>query len=420
MCESILRADCHRWGLDTKMLPTVWQCLPLKTTLKRLTIKFPSTRDPRPITLAPAIPSLESLNIHDIDPLCYADDISTLLYGSKKITDLTLHWSPRMRDACEPSIHPAAYFGKMTSHKYKMPLRALAMGNFFVSSMDVDEPFFDGEKIEEVTALNCKGSIGSSGSAFFVEHDEYQRMNVKCVMPGIKMIRIDKISKLYCDQMYAFNGMERIYLVNPQTRAKSYINGSQKRLTPISQSPGSTTSSPGICDTNAFTALKDAYLDAITTAHGATVRHLLLLPQWRLNSDDIARLVRLCPNLEQLAFGFEADSVDHLRLLLPFLSKLTAVRFLSNPDDSTFTERMRRWDDEVDPTTRLERAVNKTEYANLRYAGLGGDDLIFSLGPRYSLGWDGEGQEIFRRDITKIPRSAVSDIAIWKMDSSEL
>ena len=48
--------------------------------------------------------SLAILTIYNIDPLCYADDVSVLLLESKNSRELNMIWNPRMEDVREPSI----------------------------------------------------------------------------------------------------------------------------------------------------------------------------------------------------------------------------------------------------------------------------------------------------------------------------
>lgn len=77
----------NSWEIyNTKALETVCQGLAQLQNLQSLTLRFPSSRHPRPTTIIPPMPNLRILKVTDIDPLCYPDDISLLLYGSKKVT----------------------------------------------------------------------------------------------------------------------------------------------------------------------------------------------------------------------------------------------------------------------------------------------------------------------------------------------
>ena len=83
-------------------------------------------------------------------------------------------------------------------------------------------------------------------------------------------------------------------------------------------------------DTDAA-ALGKQYLYALTRHHGSSLKHLLLSDQWQLDHEDLGDLVRYCPNLEQLGLAVHQPShLDTVRLLLPFLPKLRALRLLGN------------------------------------------------------------------------------------------
>ena len=52
----------NSWDLNTKLLPTVWQGL-ANSTVTKLKIKFPSTRNPKPIALAPPLPVRDQFSL---------------------------------------------------------------------------------------------------------------------------------------------------------------------------------------------------------------------------------------------------------------------------------------------------------------------------------------------------------------------
>ena len=403
------------------MLPTVWQGLAQKSTLTKLTVKFPSNRHPRPITVVPPIPSLQYLKITDIDPLCYADDISSLLLGSKNIRDLKLHWSPRMREAREPSVHQATYFGKVAAAHYQIPIRTIAIANLYThhdhsSCHDI----FDNSGLQEVSFINSTGGLGDDGSNGFMDEPNWRKPQNQ-TQPKLKMLRFDKVSRQQCEFLSNFTGLERIYIIGPQITSKTHGSRDQQRSnsnTPLPHSPPSTSSSPSITESSNIVALKDDYIEAITKNHGSTLRHLLLLPQWRLTDDDVAVIVRQCPNLEQLGIGAEFGNFKNLRLLVPFLSKLNALRLLGSPDDATFANKMRELDEQGMHEEKIgEETVNR-EWSKLRWMELGGDDLIFEIGRREF--HEREGKGFWKRRVKKRPWEDVKDIDIWAMDSLEI
>ena len=409
------------------MLPTIWQGLSQKSTLRKLTLRFPNKRHPRPMTIAPPISSLTYLFIHDIDPLCYADDISLLLLGSKSIRHLKLHWSPRMRENNEPSIQPAVYFGRIEAAQSPMKLNSIAMCNFFAYNDETCGSSFDLSTLHSVTLLNSTSALGDGGSTAFMDRENW-RNAPGCVMPNLRSMRVDKVSRTQCQFLTSIPGLEQLYLVGPQARASGYTSNANSPPT-LPRSPESTTtnsSSPGSTDSSTMLALKDNYLSAIASTHGPSLKHLLLIPQWRLTEDDIALLVRACPNLEQVALGVDFEIFHHLRLLIPFLSKLTAIRLLANPDDPTFLDKMREIDAMGLHVAKIGKETASQQWSKLRFMELGADDLIFEIGKRYKVevegGWgnDADQKEVWRRPVKRVDRERVEHLPIWEMDSLDI
>ena len=401
--------------MNIKMLPTVWQGLAQKQTLTKLTIKFPSNRHPRPVAVAPAIPNLQYLKLINLDPLCYLDDLSLILANSKKLRDIKLHWNPRIRETREPSINGYVYFGKLTS---PMQLRSFAVVNLYTNhASDCHlQPIFDPNTLEEITFLNSTSGIGDDGATEFMDGG-YRKANDKAP-PSIKMMRLDKVSHEQCDFLGRFRGLERLYLIGPHLQPRRNKKDPSTNNTPFPNSPASSTSSPISSDINATCSLKDSYLQTITKHHGATLKHLLLLPQWRLTDDDIALIFRQCPNLEQLGMGADFSNFKNLRLMVPFLPKLTAIRLLSNPDDPTFLNQMREMDERGVHEQKIGEETRNREWSKLRYMELGGEDLIFEIGGREE--WERDGKTGWKRPVRKRGLDFVGEMDIWKMDSLEI
>lgn len=404
------------WALNVKMLPTIWQGLAQRNSLSKLTVRFPSSRHPRPLTLVPPMPNLQYLKITDIDPLCYPDDISLLLLGSKKIQHLKLHWSPRMRDERELSTHESAYFGRCAAARYSMTLRTIAVQNLYTCHAISACNIFDNSFVEEVTFLNSAGGLGDDpGTAFVDQHNWRQREDNP--PSNLKMLRIDKVSRQQCSFLENIKGLEKLYLIGPQPPHGRRVKGTTPTSgTPMPNSPASShsSSSPSRTDNLNIMDLKDGYIEAITKNHGRTLKHLLLLPQWRLTDDDIALIVRQCPNLEQLGIGAEFSSFQHLRLLVPFLRNLTAIRILSSPDDTSFVNQMREMDDRGMHEKKLSEESANWNLSKLQYMELGADDLIFEIGKR-------DGRKAGWKEIAKKKAwEEVRDVAIWALDSHEI
>lgn len=409
-------ADRTSWELNTKMLPTVWQGLAQKATLTHLTIRFPSLRHPRPITLVPPIPNLKSLKIYDIDPLCYADDVSLLFLEAKKLEDLKLIWSPRMRDAREPSVSLGSFFGKLMAAEHNLPVKRIAIKNLYTLENHACKKVLDNSSLEEITFINSVGgSADDPGTAFF---DRGWRPQID-ELPNVKMLRTNKISRSQSEFLRNIKGLERIYLIGPQRPSRGRNgsgDGSESDSTPFPNSPASSTNSPSNdCTTH---NLKDEYLEAITKYHGKTLRHLLLMPQWRLSPDDIALIVRQCPDLEQLGIGVEYANFTNLRLLVPFLSKLTTIRLLDNPDDKAFADKMKELANNGSHEQKIGSESNHQDW-KVKWMEIG--DLLFEVGKIELQFGPGDGPKgVWRRPVWRRPLGAANHVEIFGMNSMDI
>jgi hypothetical protein len=344
--DRMTNLESFHWELNTKMLDTVFTGLVQLPKLTSLTIRFPSSRHPQPTFVIPGMPHLRCLKITDIDPLCYPDDIATLLWKSRKLRELKMHWSPRMRDAQEPSVSLHDYFRKLISSKQSLAVKKMSFQNLYAFHTEDFNFAFDPTTVEDVTFLT--GVEGSSLGNTFVEN------SWPTVPPHAKLrmksVRMDAVSKRNAEFIGNFNGLERLYFVNVTADSSDSLNsprpgagGTSSALTPpVSEHQstgmpnGTTANSPitaasPVSQLVATASMRDIYLSHITTNHGATLRHLLLPSKWPLSTGMVARLVHSCPNLEQLALATEFSSMDSLGLLIPFLRKLKAIRLLIPP-----------------------------------------------------------------------------------------
>ncbi|MCJ1437923.1 hypothetical protein MMC27_007310 [Xylographa pallens] len=450
--------ETFSWELDTKMLPNVWQGLAQRQTLSSLKVNFPNLRLPRLTTLVPPIQNLKSLHITNIDPLCYPDNISSLLLGSKKLEVLKLHWSPRMRESREPSVNLHSYFGKIVTANYKMPLKHIAFHNLFAFNEDVFEKIIDPNLIESFTMISSMGGTDDTADIAFMD-STWKNAGPKAA-PNLKMLRGDKVSKMHCNMMGKFRELESYYLVTGRkpnhcsqkplakvnsvravsrlcigvTDSSTNSDSSSGGGSRTSNSPGSTpqstisTTSSASCpmqnattpytplsELNTLSQLGRHYLENIYKYHGPSLRHLLLMPQWRLSSEDLARLVRNCPNLEQVGLGLEMADFNMLRLLIPFLPKLYAIRILDNLDDSSLTDSVSglgcdQSDDKVGDD------IWKMGFDTLRWVGLG--DHVFEISPGRTV--IGEGTVQVQKTVRSVPVDLVKDVEIWSMDRLEI
>lgn len=390
------------------MLPTMWRGLADKSTLTALTVRFPSQRHGRPVALVPPMPNLKSLRLYDIDPLCYADDVSLLLLEAKKLEELILVWSPRMLDAREPSISLDSFFAKLIAAPHTLPMKRTAVKNLYTINNIVCSNIFDCTSMEEVAFINSIGGSGDDSMSAFL--DTSWRPSKADHMPNLKIIRVDRVARQQLEYFREIKALERVYLIGPKTALKE--QGSVSGILPNSP-PSTNTNSPiHDCSTK---SLKDEYLETLARYHGKSLRHLLLMPQWRLSADDIALIVSHCPNLEQLGLGVEFANLSSLRSLIPFLENLTALRLLDNPEDKSFAEKMRIVNREDCHEMMENEMLGKLEW--LEVAG-----TLFEVGNR-ELQHGGpatDGNEVRRSRVWTRPSGAADHVEIFGLDSHDV
>ncbi|KAI4652539.1 uncharacterized protein J4E79_008845 [Alternaria viburni] len=198
------------WELSTPPLYTVYQGIAARTTLVSLTLRCQTKRIPRPTTIIPPLPNLTTLIVYDIDPLCYPDDISLLLLGSKKLEHLTLHWSPRMRAVGEESISLHSLFGRCMSAKYSIPLKHLGIYNIYTRFSD--DGFHHVIRPDTNTELTLINAMGSSDPMTVFADDSWRIHSNHPTPHNLKVMRTDNTDKESAVMLGKFKGMERFYI----------------------------------------------------------------------------------------------------------------------------------------------------------------------------------------------------------------
>ena len=333
-CEGL---ESFTWGLNTKLLPSAYAGLSNLTGLKNLRIRFPSSRIPRPTCVVPSMPNLQSLILTDIDPLCYADDFSLLLFSAVNLKHLTMHFSPRMRLQNEPSINLETYFKRFLGTKKQLNVESIAQFNVFAKKPEDIDEVCDISKIRHITDIRAVGNEDDESATFLDE--SWKKPH--CQRLHLTSIRTDFLNHHLAQALdQQIHGLQRVYLVN---RFPSHLITPPASTSPSDPSPPSnrtSESTPPDRDTtinNRYstsptkdrnTILRDAYLNALIDRHGPNLVHLALPTRWPLPLSLLHRLIRAAPNLTQLSIAVESESFQNLRLLLPFLGKLRVMRLL--------------------------------------------------------------------------------------------
>ncbi|KAE8849549.1 hypothetical protein PTNB73_10490 [Pyrenophora teres f. teres] len=417
------------WELNSPPLCTVYQGLVARTSLSSLTIRCQTRRTPRPTTIISPLPNLTTLVVYDIDPLCYPDDISLLIYGSKKLENLKLHWSPRMRAAGEESVNLMSIFGRCVASNYAIPIKRLAIYNLYTrfSSTDLNAVLAN-EALIETTIIN---SMGNSDPMTVFTDDSWRVHNAHKTPPNLKMTRIDHFEREGVQVLAQIQGMERFYIVSKRTTKGSSTSDStvgtpSTPLTNTPCAPASTNGTPIIIVDRVYRDLGSEYIAAIQSSH-RTLRHLLLSELWILSDDALFQLAKSLPQLEQFGYACAVPSTESLRKIMVCLPKLRAIRLLLRPGHET-DNRL----DINDPDLHMFAIATefwKPEYKNLEYIGIG-DDLVFKLGgiyfpPKKDVVTNGNENSIMAkrtgpiRNVEQVTRESVKHVEIWGLDTTE-
>lgn len=406
-----LKSFC--WELDCKPLKTLYQGLSTHNTLTSFTLRFPSIRVPRPSVLVPPMANLRVFKALDIDPLCYPDDISMLMLGSKRLEDVRLHFSPRMRAEAESIMNLNTFFGRCHKANYKLNVKHFALQNWFGPNVLGLEQIFDAEACSSITFLDTFG--GNDPRTVFVDDTwkdvppelatSFERVRCNEISPEhIKIMRKAKVSMKY---MYLPSNMKR-----QRTGFTPSSNGSAgSPPTPSVQSlSGDGPHTP--YDPNKdpeWIALGKEYLHVIGRFHGATLKHLLLSDLWAVNQEDFADLVSHCTQLEQLGIATDNAEHDSFRLLMPFLPNLRCLRILENDHlkhhFATYTHEQRMW--------VMSTELGKRPPKNLEFICLG--DFCYKIGGPTEVMQE-DGTIVPGREITLVDKSEAMKYEIWHLD----
>ncbi|KAL1649172.1 hypothetical protein SLS58_001746 [Diplodia intermedia] len=432
------------WELNTKPLQTIYQGLQACGTLQSLTLKFPSTRIPRPTVVIPPLPNLREFKALEIDPLCYPDDISVLLAHSKKLEALHLHFSPRMRDAGEESTNLTTFFGRCISNKQPLKLKRYSMINIYTRATNIDlDALIDVDTLEEIAFINCNTQ---DAITVFID-DTWRLFEPQKIPKHLKVMRGDVLDAKQATVMAQLKGLECLYIVNARRKpARTTPNG----ISPAANNNGSNgtsnvfsggttdgtspfgTTGNGQPDTpmsRESATIAGDYLAAITRHLGRTLRHLLLSDQWLLGGDVLMQLGRACPNLEQLGVALEEKSPDKMRQLLNSLPRLWALRILIRATTQEL-ELMQSISGNLHEQV-IAFELRRKEWDRLKWLGIG--DMVFLCGGVREVPGGAAantpkspadptmGEDLgVRRIVKKVDREAVKDVEIWKMDSLDV
>ncbi|KAI1608268.1 hypothetical protein EDD37DRAFT_187978 [Exophiala viscosa] len=445
--DQCLHLESFKWDLNVRIQPNMYAGLAKLSRLESLWLRCPARRSPQPSSEIPPLPGLKSFTLTHYDPLCYPDDVSTFFLHAHRLETLNMHFSPRMRDECEPSVHLTRILRKNIAAKKQLHIKRLGLYNLFADAASAEcEEVMDISGSHTITVLNSFGldeddAAAHRSATHFIDRT-WMVHTAKEKHPP-KSIRVDHVSKFHALHLSQAVGMERLYLINARHKPEGTTNGT------ISPSPGEPSPSTSSGTPTPTTILRDLYLDGICGVCGPTLKHLILPARWCLPAPLTAKLVRSCPNLTQLSASIECDDMGVLRLIFPFLSKLWAIRVLQPKLEGEDGEkRVAAFNSFISRPdcmheSKLEGALSQRgpaggvpDFPALRYIGLGHkiweiggvfEEVVQTpisqggaIGSHTPVPETSREEIVYKRRIRRIDEKDVAHVEIWNMDSTDI
>ena len=335
-----------------------------------------------------------------------------------------------MRDAGEPSIQLHSYFRHNIAAKKRLKIRHIGFYNIFALTSAEIEDVFDHSGLQSLTMLNAFGADDQDKQSSLATFLDSSWARPPDDLVQLKSIRHDKMSKRFANNLSELYGLEKIYLVN--ARHIPPQNGHYPPSEPSVTSASTPSSNPSSeitpsARTASNNAVRDLCLDVIISNHGPTLKHLILPDRWPLPNKLVARLFNACPNITQLALALEfKDSFGGMRMLLPFLKKIWAVRILMPSAGLESLEHVKKLEcmistEDEEHEEHLGRELAGDDFPHLKYMGLGWK--VWEITGTYEklvVNEDGQEEMVVRRRSRRIGRDEVKDVEIWKMDSLDV
>jgi len=401
------------WNLDSKPTKSIYQGLAARPTLTSLSLRFPPVRSPRPIVVIPPMPNLRHLRVSDIDPLCYPDDLSLLIFHAKQLEDLRIQWSPRMRQEAEPSINLRSIFGKCLEAGYKPKIKHLGLQNFYGPNTGDLKDLFDPSNLESADFIEVFGGTYNRPTTIWVD-ETWKNIPDATYFKNYKRHRVSEPAPEHAKILAMFSGLREMYMISNKSCDRDMKWEFNSPMT-VATTPATPAHTPSAFEEKQAYSTCRLYLQALTVNHGQSLTKLLLSDQWPLSGSQIGEIVSKCPNLEQVGFALAKDAGEIMTILSPFFAKLVAVRILANANSAEIL---------ADPGiaglmdgTRTEPLYWRCLNQRVRWCGVG--DTIFRIDKAVQLP-DADGNLEWFNHVTLATLEEVQHLEVWRLDKLEL
>jgi hypothetical protein len=393
--ERCTNLQSYTWDLLTVIKPSVYRALGQLQHLQSLRICYwvhGAVHGHFEDLKVPPLPRLRELTVENYMPV-YRHDFSAVLLHATRLEVLNWHFNP-YEELPTRGVYTIKLFDQLRKARRKLRLKSFSLHN--------GGDMWSGNALREAIDVQQLTELSFVESGNLARWDEYDQAMLKfkggpwLMLIGpklcLKSIQYNRLDREYAHCLGSITGLERMYMLN-----FSFC------MEPSLPATGSTPSTGSVAAGRQ--KLRDMFLDAIATNHGATLRHLMLPHFWPLSTSWIAKLFRTCPNITQLSLTTECEPLEAMGILAPFLRKLWAIRvrfpgFVEPYENKTEKDLAEHFDF---PELRYIALEQKVDF----------EELLWEFGGIY------EKDGMRKRTMKRIWREDVKNVEIWKMGRND-
>ncbi|KAI5806987.1 hypothetical protein EDC01DRAFT_608787 [Geopyxis carbonaria] len=359
---------------DTYVHPFLYVALSRHPTLERFEVKYPNPLEMPdmqrpPATSVPPFRSLKKLRLLGLAGPLYADDIVLMVIASPHFESIRVAWRPESMLSQMQFLELMRKFSQRFGMKQGLKLRDVGLSGAIIDKPDALDTTFVTETITSLTLWDCiippeawrglfqrpyylatKKVLSQASTPVSTPGTHHSSTSTSSSRTASARLPLKKFSTNTVTDQYihiienATSTIEELYFIdNPD----NFLPGSE--------------------------SLKPRALAAIHQM-GPNLRKLRLAHAWVLTREEATRLIRACPNLEELALAMGFYEWELLRFLIPFLPHLRALFMLDGGPNAKFAKMLPlpvSSGSFFEQQDEMEACLGELELSHLRWIALG-------------------------------------------------